>query len=601
MDALVLLAVLAIGGVVLIHDLNRGWTPHDEGVLGQAAERVLRGEVPHRDFDELYTGLLSYLNAAAFRLGGISANTLRIPLVLFTLAWLAALYRIARRFMPPVGAGLVAMICLVYSVPNYRSPMPSWYILFFATFGTLALVRWHETRRPRWLLAAGAAGGIAFLFKLSGVFYIMGGALALTAASASTGAGAPILASLRPVRTALTLGLLGAVLALAAAVSEVGANALYRFVLPFGLIAAAVAVHEWRTGGGSGRERLRQLASTLGIYLLGVAVPVVCFFALFMAAGALPALLAGTFVTPFRRLASASLRPPPVNALLWSLPLAWTLWPRREARMPHLAFGVALVWFALLLLVSGVGFRYYHAAWLTGWSIPMLVAVAVMMLALAPRETGERGRQREIAMMLGIVAVCGLLIEFPFSPPIYTLFVLPSAMLALACLVRADGRTPLASQVLVGAFFLAFGYARLMPGTINTLGVRFLPGQEDGVLSLPRATLRVRQREAMQYDAVITLVRELAEGRTLWAGPDSPEIYFLSGVPNRTRTMFELFDRSPDAALPLPQRLAHIGASLVVLKRDLASGVPPSAATIAELRVAYPHAREFPGFLVLWR
>ena len=47
--------------------LDRGWVPHDEGQFAQAADRILAGEMPHRDFDEMYTGGLSYLNAAAFR------------------------------------------------------------------------------------------------------------------------------------------------------------------------------------------------------------------------------------------------------------------------------------------------------------------------------------------------------------------------------------------------------------------------------------------------------------------------------------------------------------------------------------------------------
>jgi len=51
--------------------VNRGWVPHDEGLLGQSAERLLAGQLPHRDFDEVYTGGLSYLHALAFEVGGV--------------------------------------------------------------------------------------------------------------------------------------------------------------------------------------------------------------------------------------------------------------------------------------------------------------------------------------------------------------------------------------------------------------------------------------------------------------------------------------------------------------------------------------------------
>ena len=52
------------------HYLKRGWVPWDAGALGQSAERVLHGQLPHRDFDEIYTGGLSFLHALAFWLFG---------------------------------------------------------------------------------------------------------------------------------------------------------------------------------------------------------------------------------------------------------------------------------------------------------------------------------------------------------------------------------------------------------------------------------------------------------------------------------------------------------------------------------------------------
>ena len=79
--------------------LDRGWVPHDEGMLAQSAARVLRGELPHRNFDEVYTGGLSYLNALAFQLFGerllsmrylsFQAIPPRVPLV----------YKLAARFV----------------------------------------------------------------------------------------------------------------------------------------------------------------------------------------------------------------------------------------------------------------------------------------------------------------------------------------------------------------------------------------------------------------------------------------------------------------------------------------------------------------------
>src|SRR5207249_4865233 len=57
----VLMVVAAI--VYLSYFVGRGWIPHDEGMLGQSAERVLRGDIPHVDYEEMYTGGLSWLYA----------------------------------------------------------------------------------------------------------------------------------------------------------------------------------------------------------------------------------------------------------------------------------------------------------------------------------------------------------------------------------------------------------------------------------------------------------------------------------------------------------------------------------------------------------
>src|SRR6266478_5548255 len=62
-------------------NLDRGWVAHDDGALAQSAERVLHGEMPHRDFDETYSGLLDYMHAGAFALFGTRLLSLRFPLI----------------------------------------------------------------------------------------------------------------------------------------------------------------------------------------------------------------------------------------------------------------------------------------------------------------------------------------------------------------------------------------------------------------------------------------------------------------------------------------------------------------------------------------
>ena len=76
-------------------------------------------------------------------------------------------------------AGAVTLLAVAWSIPNYSAAMPSWYNLFFATFGLAALLRYIETQKRRWLLAAGLCGGISCLFKISGLYFVAGALLFL--------------------------------------------------------------------------------------------------------------------------------------------------------------------------------------------------------------------------------------------------------------------------------------------------------------------------------------------------------------------------------------------------------------------------------------
>src|SRR5687767_10839013 len=132
------LVVWCLSAAYVVHFVDRGWLPHDEGALAQSAERVLAGELPHRDFDEPYTGVLSYLHALGFKLLGTRLVSLRYVLLLSFLLFVATLYSLALKVAPPLVAGLVTLLGVAWSVPNYFAGVPSWYNLFLATFGTFA-------------------------------------------------------------------------------------------------------------------------------------------------------------------------------------------------------------------------------------------------------------------------------------------------------------------------------------------------------------------------------------------------------------------------------------------------------------------------------
>ncbi|MGH7593349.1 MAG: hypothetical protein ACRELE_05795 [Gemmatimonadales bacterium] len=119
LEVAALIAAAVIGVGVIWAFRYRGWYPHDEGVLGQSAERILRGEIPHRDFDDPYTGGLALLHALVFRMRGISMNALRDHLAVVTTVWLAGMFWWLARWLCPLGVALVVALLAVWSIPIY--------------------------------------------------------------------------------------------------------------------------------------------------------------------------------------------------------------------------------------------------------------------------------------------------------------------------------------------------------------------------------------------------------------------------------------------------------------------------------------------------
>src|SRR4051794_27566920 len=99
----------ALSAALVLPRIDRGWLRTDDGLMGHTAERVLAGEMPHRDFDDVYTGGLAYVNAAAMRAFGLNLRSPRIVVVIVFLACIPALFYAATRFTSPLGAAMATV------------------------------------------------------------------------------------------------------------------------------------------------------------------------------------------------------------------------------------------------------------------------------------------------------------------------------------------------------------------------------------------------------------------------------------------------------------------------------------------------------------
>jgi hypothetical protein len=172
-------AALVVALVYLTMFVARGWIPHDEGTLGQNAERVLAGQLPHVDFNEPYTGGLSFVYASVFLVAGVDLLHLRQLLLAVAMGTTVGVYLVARRFWSTPGAVGAAGVALVWSFPNYFAGLPSWWLLAAAVWAAWCLCRYLETGRLAFAAAAGLTVGCGLVVKQTGVYLVAGVVMAL--------------------------------------------------------------------------------------------------------------------------------------------------------------------------------------------------------------------------------------------------------------------------------------------------------------------------------------------------------------------------------------------------------------------------------------
>ena len=159
--------------VILLYYHNRFWLPRDDGYYAHIAERILRGDVLHRDVQALHSGYVYYLNALALYLFGHDLMSLRYPLVAGGVAQVILLFFI----LTPRGIAIAVaggFLVTALTIVQFFSPTAHWYCLplFFA----LALILARAPKELRWRLeCVGFLLVLMFLFRqLTGVFVAMG-------------------------------------------------------------------------------------------------------------------------------------------------------------------------------------------------------------------------------------------------------------------------------------------------------------------------------------------------------------------------------------------------------------------------------------------
>jgi Dolichyl-phosphate-mannose-protein mannosyltransferase len=587
--------------------IAHGWIPHDDGLLAQSAERFLRGQLPHRDFDDMYTGGLTMLHGAAFAVLGTRLLSLRLELLVAAALWVPIVYAIARRFATPALAALATLAAVVWSVPNYSAAMPSWYNLFFATAGLLALLKYAETGRSRWLVAAGVAGGLSVLIKIVGLYFLAGAGLFVVYracrpaidperkdgdGTVSPVQGAPRLRSVDStswdrwtglgVAVAATLLILTAIAALLRPAA--GSARYFYFLLPTAATCVGLIVQAWTGEWFSWREFWQGAGALAG----GAALVVVPFVAAYAQAHALGSLYTGLLVLPMRRFSFAMGYPTWPGAI--SIALAAAVLVTLPIR-PRLVG--ALIGAAVLGMLAHPWNPQVRQLWDSriveaARTMPTILACGFASLVVAQRCTSDSAHRAQ-AFAVMAVASPWVLVEYPFFGLIYFFYVVPLVVLAAVALFSVFGQP---GGKLSGSAVLAL---------FTLFAIQRMPPHSGALMTTGRGGIVVSAPDSAEAQMLVDVVRAHSHSQYTFATPDCPEVYFLTGLSNPTRTMYDFFDDTTGRTDRLLRMLNERQITVVTIDRNPLFSGPPDPRFLAALVARYPDSATVGRYTVRWQ
>jgi hypothetical protein len=136
------------------------------------------------------------------------------------------------------------------------------------------------------------------------------------------------------------------------------------------------------------------------------------------------------------------------------------------------------------------------------------------------------------------------------------------------------------------------------------MGSFFRPYTPLASLTMSRAGgLRVPPRMSDEYKQLVETVRR-HDGRNdayIYAAPDVPEVYFLTGLRNPTRTLYDFFDDPNARTARVLGALREKDVRVVAINTGPGFSKPVSGELRAALEREYPRVEGVGRFEVRWR
>jgi hypothetical protein len=358
------------------------------------------------------------------------------------------------------------------------------------------------------------------------------------------------------------------------------------------------------SGGRSPASRDRAGLSAAIVAVTFAVLPFACLAAPYVIHRQLPSLIYGLLVLPQKRLMFASMEMPPAPLILLGVPLVALLIPFPGSTPPSPLRGHLLVLasgiVALTLAIASVHHIWsYQIVWQSSRAFAALLPL-VACWRLNSGHVHDLGRQRILFALCSMLAWASL-VQFPFSAPIYFCYVAPLAIVAGAA--AADLCAP-ARRLALGAWgapLLIFAVVVMNRGYVYNLGLGHAPQALDVNLDLPRAHLRVSAADAFTYRRLVALIARHAGNGPVIAGPDCPEVYFLTGRVNPSGTLFDFFSNDAAAAAGLADTEEWARTNVIVLNHQPAFSRESSPGRMSDIRRVFPAGESVGKFEVRWR
>jgi hypothetical protein len=533
-----------------------------------------------------------------FRLAGI--DLLYPRRLLFAAAVLAQLlvYAILRRYLNPVGAAAGSWLALGWGFPNYFAAVPSWWLLVCALVCAWAFLRFVETGLLRYAAIAGLAAGISILIKQTGLYVLVALAMALLYGGGNDERATDVWWPGRIVCAGVAIAAVGVAVVIMSA--RLALADLVYLLLPIAACSRVLLGDDTRPAP---RQSWRALAAP-AIAAGAAAVPLVCFVVPYVLDRQIAALVNGVFILPQRRVQFASMEMPAAHWIFAGLPLLAAVMPvpafvrahalsRRHTAWILGAAGTFLLWKSLSDMTS------YQLIWQSARGFAALVPVAICGLLLSCR--GRDVAERRVLFALAAFLAWASLVQVPFSAPIYFCYAAPLAVVAGVALAGHSGVLRRPAVGVAAAVMLGFALVSMNRGYVYNLGSFHQPLTETAPLRLQRASLSVSRGDALSYRRLTYLIRRHIRDGQLVAGPDTPEVYFLSGRFSPSGSLFDFFADPASADGGLSDMPGLDGATVVVLNHGRQFSPGPSEELAAKVRRMFPRSEGLGPLEVRWR